>query len=251
MACRRIIAILKPFRQGWRGIFDIFYPHVCVICGESIEDRKELLCSTCLLQLPRTQHAELRGNSVEQIFEDIPLRHSLVRGGTFCYYEYGSTYRELIHTFKYRNQPQIGTSLGQVAAKEFALHGFFDGIDYLVPVPLHRKRVYKRTYNQAEIICEGLAEVIGIKVDTTHLKRRINNESQTKKTAEERQRNTQGIFEVNQPEDWEGKHILLVDDIITTGATMKACMQAMRKIKGLRVSVFALGIARIPILIEE
>ncbi len=250
MVKRRINTFKHLLLCGWNGVLDLFYPHICIGCGSSLNNRKIILCNKCATHLPRTEHAWQRGNNVEQLFEDIPLTHSLVRGGAFCYYEYGSFFRTVIHRFKYAKQPQIGKYLATLAAQEWDKHNFFADIDLLVPVPLHKKKLGKRSYNQAEIICNGLADIVGITVDTTHLTRVVNNASQTQKTAEERKHNTQGIFTLLHPEDWQGKHILLVDDIITTGATLRACIETMKSIRALRVSIFCLGIARIPIIIE-
>ncbi len=236
---------------GWNGVLNLFYPHLCLNCGSGLSNRKQPICSACEVLLPRTEHAWKRGNRVEEMLIGAPLLHSIVRGGAFGYYEYGAFYRDMIHTFKYRNYPQIGEYLAKLAATEWSEHSFFDDVDMLVPVPLHRKKLCKRGYNQAEIICEGLSKQTGLLIDTTHLYRVVNNASQTKKTAQERQANTADVFLLNNPSDWKGKHIMLVDDVITTGATLCACMQAMRKVQGLRVSVFTLGIARTPIIIEE
>ncbi len=248
MGARGIKSLLTAAAQG---VSELFYPHRCAICGCSLDNREVVLCDVCEADLPRTEHACRRDNRVEQLLAEVPLKHSLVRGGAFGYYENDSPYRDLLHIFKYSAYPQIGVHLGRLAAKEFAEHGFFADVDLLVPVPLHRKRLIQRTYNQAELICEGIAEQTNIPLDTTNLKRVVNSDSQTRKTAAERQANTQGIFLLDDPVAWQGKHILLVDDIITTGATLKACMQAVRKVKNLRVSVFTLGVTRIQESTEE
>ncbi len=244
VANRGVSTVVQAAQRVWYGILDLLYPHLCIGCGAGLADRTVVLCESCVASLPRTEHATHRDNRVEQMFADIPLAHSLVRGGAFAYYEYESLYREMIHAFKYRAQPQIGIHLARLAAIEFAAAGFFDEIDYLVPVPLHKKRLGRRTYNQSELICEGLQQVTNIAIDTTHLYRKVDNATQTQKSKEERIQNTQGIFVVRSKEDWRGKHIMLVDDVLTTGATMRACMEAMKGIRGLRVSVFALGVAR-------
>ncbi len=227
-----------------QGLADLLFPHTCAACGCSVDEREIVLCESCQQILPRTEHAHKRANRVEQMLADAPLKHSLVRGGAFCYYESDSIYRELLHTFKYAAYPQIGFYLGKLAATEFTPYAFFEDVDYVVPVPLHEKRLMVRKYNQAEIICEGLAAQTHIPMDAANLKRAVNSDSQTRKTATQRKANTQGIFFLEDPQAWQGKHILLVDDIITTGATLKACMQAMRQVKNLRVSVFTLGVTR-------
>ncbi len=241
----------KSILYAYEGLLNLFYPHTCIGCGIGLDDRHIPVCGNCEALLPRTEHAWKRGNRVEEMLADAPLTHSIVRGAAFGYYEYGAVYRDMIHTFKYRNYPLVGEYLGKLAAKEFAEHNFFEGIDLLVPVPLHPKKLGERSYNQAELICNGLSLVTHIPIDKKHLQRKVNNASQTRKTAQERKANTADVFTMKTPADWKGKHILLVDDVITTGATLRACMQAMKGIYGLRVSVFTLGIARPPVIIEE
>ncbi len=250
MVARRVSRFLQWAQTTWWGVLDLFYPHQCVGCGCALSDRKQVICAACEEALPRTEHAWKRENNVELKFAEVPLMHSLVRGGAFAYYEYDTPYRRMIHTFKYEHYPQIGEYLGQLAATEFAPHHFFEDVDILVPVPLHTIRLRQRGYNQAEMICQGLSAVTHIPVDTTHLFRAVNTTSQTHKSAQERKANTTGVFMLHNPSDWKGKHILLVDDVITTGATLWACMQAIKGIRGLRVSVFTLGLARTPMIIE-
>ncbi len=189
--------------------------------------------------LPITEHGHMRDNGVEHLFMDVP---KFVRGGAFCYYKKQSFFRRMIHALKYSNAPRIGLYLGRLAGEEYWSMGFFQGIDLIVPVPLHPKRLYKRGYNQAEIIAQGLSEATGIPMDTTHLLRIVDNISQTSLSIEERKNNTLDIFTVENAKDWGNKHILLVDDIITTGSTIHACMRKITPIRGIKISVFSLGI---------
>ncbi|MBR1786812.1 MAG: ComF family protein [Paludibacteraceae bacterium] len=233
----RILQILK---SGWNGLMDLFYPPLCYACGKYIENQENILCEECKKALPRTEHYKFRNNKVEMLFWDIS---KLQRGGAFCFYEHGSDFRRLIHLAKYYGRPQIGEYLGSLAAEEYQKNGFFDGVDLLVPVPLHPKRQRQRGYNQAEHICKGISKITGIPVDTTHLVRTKNNESQTHKTTEQRRLNTENIFQVRQPQAWRHKHIMLIDDVITTGSTIHACIKVITPIIGTRISVFALGMA--------
>lgn len=227
-------------RDGWKSVLDLFYPPLCMQCRERLEESELFLCADCLEHLPRTEMASNRGNRVEQLFWDIPKFN---RGAAFCFYRRSEAFRRMIHRMKYGNKPLIGEYLGELAAREFLPAGFFQGIDLIVPVPLHPKRQRKRGYNQAWYIAMGISKATAIPVDVAHLQRVINNPTQTSKTVQERAGNTHGIFSVQTPADWRGKHILLVDDIITTGSTLRACMKVITPVQGTSVSVMSLGVA--------
>ena len=130
--------------------------------------------------------------------------------------------------------------LGRQAALEFQYADFFDGIDIIIPVPLHLKRLRERGYNQSEYIARGISDVTGIPIDTTHVVRSRNTPKQALQKGDERKQNVSEAFTVNHPEQMYHKHILLVDDLITTGETAKACLHAMKKFRGASFSVFSL-----------
>lgn len=216
------------------------------MCGRYIEDSsKELLakndervfCTDCLRTLPRTEHAALRANSVEEAFDKIPR---FERGAAFLYYEKNHSIRLVMHQMKYADQPMIAYHLAYEAAREFMCTDFFDGIDVIIPVPLHKKRLRSRGYNQSEYIARAIGKITGIPVDTTHVERVKNTPKQALQDKEGRKTNVADAFAVNHPEQMYHKHILLVDDLITTGETIKACIKAMRRFRGARFSVFAL-----------
>lgn len=230
-----------------KAILDLLYPRICFVCGERLNADETILCVDCTKKLPRTWEAKYRQNLVEQAFSTQP---HFVRGAAYCFYRKDSDFSHLIHRMKYNEHqngfPEIGSWLGEMAAKELktAYPGFFEGIDLIIPVPLHEKKLQKRGYNQAEFIAHGLAKVLQIPVDTEHIIKQLNNDSQTTKSNGERQNNTNNAYRMVMPESLQGKHILLVDDIITTGATMRACMACLDAVSGIRYSVFALGIAK-------
>ena len=141
---------------------------------------------------------------------------------------------------KYADRPEIGYQLGRQAVIEFQYSDFFDGIDLIIPIPLHPKRLRERGYNQSEYIAKGISEVTGIPVDTTHLTRCKNTPKQALQSGEARKQNVANAFAIHHPEQMYHKHILIVDDLITTGETMRACIRAMRRFRGATFSVFAL-----------
>ena len=160
--------------------------------------------------------------------------------------EHDSKELDLIHAMKFgpAANPHIAYRLGQVLAQEFMPTGFFEDIDLLIPVPLHPQRFRDRGFNQSEWLCRGIAEVTGLPMDTEHLYRARNNDHQARLTGSDRKRNTKGIFAVRYPEDLYRKHVLLVDDLITTGATLCACMDVIHPIRNCTISILGLGKAK-------
>lgn len=208
------------------------------MCGTLLEE-KEHLCYDCFLHLPRTEQAEVRGNQTEMLFAD---QRRLVRAAAYLFFQKGSDVQKMIHTIKYGGHPELGYHLGREAAYEMIQAGFFEGIDLIIPVPLHPRRERERGYNQSEWIARGIADATGIPLDTLHHVTRIrNNPHQASMRQHEREANVQGIFAINHPEELYRKHILLVDDITTTGHTLRALMQAMTPARSCQYSVFVLG----------
>ena len=221
---------------------DLFFPYCCPNCGR-VTDPEQVLCEACLRSLPRTEQSWQRGNLTEDIFAS---QSHFERAAAFLFFEKDHPVQNLIHRMKYGlfANPRIGYALAREAAAEFMQSDFFDEIDVIIPVPLHQKRFRERGFNQSEWICRGLTDVTKIPTDTTHLVRILNNDQQALSAGNDRQKNVKGIFAVVNPRDLYGKHILLVDDIITSGATLLACMDALKSVRGRRISVFALGKTR-------
>jgi len=222
-----------------------------------------------MASLLRTEQAEKRENETEMTLtgtESLYVRDSgqqmvrakkvmhLDRAAAFVFFEKEHPIQDVIHKMKYADQPMIGYQLGRQAAMEFQYADFFDEIDVIVPLPLHKNRLRQRGYNQSEYIARGISDVTGIPVDTTHVTRvkdtpqqakiKANGERKTADVTELRKANVEDAFAVNHPEQMYHKHILLVDDLITTGATVKSCLKAMRRFRGASFSVFALCKAR-------
>ena len=217
--------------------------------GEEVE--KGGICEACVRTLPRTEQASLRHNGTEMelagrksdIVAALKAMH-VEQAAAFLFYEKCHPIQQAIHRMKYSDQPMIGFRLGRQAAMEFQYTDFFDEIDVIVPVPLHPRRLRERGYNQAEYIARGLSEVTGIPVDTTHVTRLRNTPKQALQSGEARTHNVTNAFAVNHPEQMYHKHILLVDDLLTTGETMRSCLKAMRRFRNAKFSVFALCKAR-------
>ena len=194
----------------------------------------------CNINLPRTDYHLRKDNPVEKMFwGKIPLE----RATSFFFYRKGSDFRQILHQLKYGGQKGIGAIMGRYMAAELLESGFFEGVDVILPVPLHKKKQQIRGYNQSEWIARGIATVTGISIDTESVVRRKNTETQTRKSFLERWENVEGIFELNHAESLIGKHILIVDDVLTTGATTVECASCLTDIEGIRISILTLAMA--------
>lgn len=227
--------------KDWLESFvSLLFPRCCLVCGRPLAKGEECLCTMCNINLPRTGYHLKEDNPVEKLFwGKIPLE----RATSFFFYRKGSDFRQILHQLKYGGQKDIGAIMGRYMAAELQESGFFEGIDVIVPVPLHKKKQRLRGYNQSEWIARGIATVTGIPIDTESVVRHKNTETQTSKSSLERWENVNGIFELHHPEPLAGKHILIVDDVLTTGATTVECASCLTKIEGVRISVLTLAIA--------
>ena len=165
------------------------------------------------------------------------------RATSFFFYEKGSDFRLILHRLKYGGQKEIGAIMGRYMAAELLSSHFFQGIDVIIPIPLHKKKQQIRGYNQSEWIARGIAAVTGIPIDTESILRKKNTETQTRKSVFERRDNVEGIFELQHPETLTGKHILIVDDVLTTGSTTLACASCLVNVEGIRISILTLATA--------
>lgn len=223
------------------NLLHIIYPRTCVACARYIKEG--ILCPQCARNLPRTEQAHVRDNITEQTLALAGVKH-IEKAAAFLFYEKDHPIQMMIHRMKYMERPDIGYHLGRLAAIEFMYADFFDEIEVIVPMPLHPRRFRERGYNQSEYIARGISDVTGIPVDTDHVTRVRNTPKQALQEGKERAANMKEAFDVSHPEQLYHKHILLVDDLITTGETMKACLKAMRRFRGAKFTIFALCKAR-------
>ncbi|VBB46828.1 Phosphoribosyltransferase [uncultured Paludibacter sp.] len=222
------------------SFMDLLFPNLCVTCGESLVKGESFICLKCLNEVPKTNFHLQKENEVEKRFwGKVPVE----KATSYFFFEKGSKFQHLLHELKYKGNKEIGEILGKYAAAELLQNEAYNSVDLIVPVPLHPKKEAKRGYNQSEWICKGISAVFNKPLIVNNLIRSKETETQTKKSVYERFENMQDIFEVKNPAEFNGKHILLVDDVLTTGSTLEACIQALQKSKNVKVSVFTLAIA--------
>lgn len=230
---------LKKIRFFLQDFINLFFPNSCTVCGRTLIKGENVLCTFCINDLPRTRFHKQPDNPVIQLFYANPR---ILYGTAYFIYKKGSRFQKLIHQLKYKGCPEIGIELGKHFGNDI-LGSVFHSADVLVPVPLHPERFKKRGYNQSEKICQGMSVSMSIPVDFKSVIRTVNTQTQTRKNKEERHKNVESIFSIQNPEMLKNKHVLVVDDIITTGSTMLSFAEEILKIEGTKVSVAALGVA--------
>lgn len=224
-----------------KDFLSLIYPEICPICGKSLFKGENIICMRCYSHLPRSRFSDDKENPAARVFWGrVPL--SFVFTGFL--YNKGNAIQQLIHAFKYRGLKNIGSFLGGELGNEINSITQLSDLEFILPVPLHPKKQKKRGFNQSEIIARGIAEKIPAGVNTSILKRQSFSSTQTRKSKYERWKNVENIFSVENGNEIEGKHILLVDDVITTGATIEACAQALFGLDGIKISVAAVGYTR-------
>ena len=224
----------------WDDFISLLFPRLCYGCGNHLLRNENIICTECYVVIPRTNYHNEENNPVAQLLWG---RCQIEKAAAFSFYNKGSRIRNLIHNLKYKGIKEIGYELGRVYGLSLKSSGFTEDIDMIIPVPLHPVKQRMRGFNQSETISSGIADATGLTVDTDSLGRVSVTATQTKRSRYDRWTNVEGVFQVTDPIKIGGKHILLVDDVITTGSTVESCANELLKIEGVKVSVVALGFA--------
>lgn len=228
----------NPFRD----IFRLFFPEVCAVCGDTLPEGGDFICTACRWEIPLTGFWETKENPVsEKFYGHLPVENACA----FFFFVHKSDFRGLVHKFKYKGAWRSAENMGRWFGAELAASPLYADIDLVVPVPLHLRRRLKRGYNQSEYIARGISAAMGVPCDTSSVRRHRYNESQTGRNRSERWDNVQDIFSAREGAHLDGRHILLVDDVLTTGATIVSCGEAiLRRFPDCRLSIAVLAAAR-------
>jgi ComF family protein len=206
------------------GVLHLFYPHICISCGSDLIASKEQICAACFNQLPHTQHVNIENNTVEKILLG---RLTIKAAYSEFYFAKGQIIQQLIHELKYNNNEKIGYFLGEIMGNTIAKSNRFNNIDYIIPLPMFLDKEKSRGYNQAKLIADGISSIIKVPLLENVVYRNRATSTQTKKHRAERWENVYDSFEVTNYAILNGRNVLLVDDVITTGATLEACGKAI------------------------
>ena len=217
------------------SLLNLVFPKLCVCCGGVLMEAEENICLTCLYTLPRSLEKNFEDNKVMDIFLG---RVRLEKAFSWCHFEKETSVQNILHHIKYKDKDNFARQMGEIMASE--IPDFFTGIDAIVPVPLHPKKERMRGYNQSVEIAKGVQKVVGLPIFSQLLERTRFSETQTHKNKEERWKNTEGLFSLAPNDGFEGKHLLLVDDVLTTGSTAIACLKCLEQIPNVKLSFLSL-----------
>lgn len=231
---------MRNLLQPLEDLLHLFYPHLCLACGKNAPSYQEDICVPCKATLPETDFHLTKENEFTNRFWG---RFELHTGAALYHFAKSSRVQSLMHNFKYKGKKQIGVSIGRRYGHSLKRSPHFMEVEAIVPVPLHPRKKYRRGFNQSEMFGMGLSESMGIPCFGNGLVRLVDSESQTRKSRVERLANLEGVFSLGKAKFLQGKHILLVDDVLTTGATLEACAVELLKLPGTKVSLATMAIA--------
>ncbi len=218
--------LTKFAKIGWPELLAVFFPDQCAGCQQPMSHGESVICTSCLSALPYTDYHRFADNPVEKLFWG---RAPIEAGAALFYFNKGNRVQRLMHQLKYHKDKEVGLTIGRMMGARIKNAERFAGIERVVPVPLHPKKQKVRGFNQSELIARGISEETGWALDTESLIRTINNPTQTKKSRLERHQNVKGVFTLNNFDRHRCQHVLIVDDVVTTGSTLESCIVAFQK----------------------
>lgn len=237
------MSIFSDVAAVLRDVASLILPRTCLACGRVLLENEGCVCLTCRYNMPLTNFAKHKNNPVKLLFENVlPIESA----SAMFWFVGGTEWQRIIHNFKYYGRWLFAQKMGEWLGEELLESGNFDGVDAIIPIPLHYRRRLRRGYNQSEQLALGVGRKMGVKCDFRSVRRCSYNESQTSKSQTERWDNVEEIFEVRNPEKLRGKHVLLLDDVLTTGATMTSCAMAIIKAceGDVKISIASLSVSR-------
>jgi len=230
----------NPVLSIWIDFISVFFPDLCAVCADSLIKGEEVICLKCLSDLPVTGYQNYPDNPVAKIFWG---RVDVEFASSFCYFEKGNKIQALLHKLKYKDERDIGVYLGKIYGDVLLQVCALSGVDMILPVPLHSRRLKLRGYNQSEEIAKGMAKALNKDLELNNLFRIDDTGSQTRKNRYTRWENVRYAFGIKEPSRLEDKHILIVDDVVTTGATLEACCSVLSGIGGVKISIATIACA--------
>ena len=216
----------------------LIYPRHCEACSNNLFKHEMFVCNYCKLNLPKSNFHKNSVNELSSVFAGrIPFTNAL----SFYVFEKSGRVQKLLHAIKYQNQKGLAEFLGKQYANDLIKDNVFSDVDVIIPIPLHKNKLKLRGFNQSEWFAKGLATNLNIKLDLEVMVRKVETNTQTKKRKYERWENVEGIFELTDYEHLKNKHVLIIDDVITTGATIEAAWACIQNIEGIKISIAAIA----------
>ncbi|TYP91806.1 ComF family protein [Sphingobacterium allocomposti] len=230
---------MMQIKRYWSSFVSLLFPPLCISCEHVLLNQEKFLCTSCQFHLPITDHHLYPDN---EAFRRLVGKVDIEAAAAYLSFRKSSLVQAMVHKLKYRGIHEIGTYFGRCFGSQLAQSFTFSELDLVVPVPIYHKKRKERGYNQSDYIAEGIAQALSLPLDTKNLIRNVHTESQTGKERLERYENVEAIFTCRAPEAFSGKHILLVDDVLTTGATVASAARTLIEQCGCRVSVAVLAL---------
>ncbi|HEX8562272.1 MAG TPA: phosphoribosyltransferase family protein [Flavobacterium sp.] len=222
-------------------LIDLFFPKVCAGCNAFLLENENVICTSCRHEIPLTNHHLNPDNEAfKKFYGKVPVLHAV----TFMYYNKKGIVQEMIHKLKYKGREEIGELIGNWYAGDLLKLFADDPVDVIIPVPLHEKRLRERGYNQVTKFGEALSARMKVPLNATLLYRTTYAKTQTRKNLLGRIEASKSLFEVIFTEADHSKHFLLIDDVLTTGSTLEACVRALLKIPGARISIACMAMSK-------
>jgi len=235
-----ILQNMKVISQYLYDLAELLYPRLCITCNQRLISQEKYICLDCLTDMPLTGHQSDPDNEVARLFWG---RMNIQNAVSLFHYRKGSRYQKIIHAIKYSGLKELGIEMGIELGKILSETEYCKTVDLIIPVPLHKKKQLKRGFNQSELIAQGISTILKKPVCLNSLYRKVNTPSQTKRTRFDRWKNVKNIFGVDNHEQIRGNHILITDDVVTTGSTLEACASELLKISEVQVSIATLAYA--------
>ena len=234
--------MMKVFQTLSGDLLSLFFPHLCLACCRQNAPARELLCLSCQLKLPCTHfHQEAENDFTQRFWGRVPISS----GAALYHFIKGGRAQKLIHQLKYAGKQRVGRELGRHYGRQLSQSPHFEGVELIVPVPLQPRKRHSRGFNQSACFAAGLSESMGVPWREEVLIRNSYTVTQTKKSRLERMENVLNAFQLARPELVRNRHVLLVDDVLTTGATLEACGGCLLKAEKVKLSMATIGIAQI------
>lgn len=235
-----MLTLVLPIMSLINDFLSLIYPRLCPSCARPLLKHEMVLCTACEAGLPKSNSHHDTNSELMRVFAG---RVPLVKACSLYRYQKSGNVQRLLHAIKYKGQKEAGEYLGLLFASDLTASNALTGISEIIPIPLHQKRLKSRGYNQSEWFAKGLAAGSGIPLHTNRLQRNKETSTQTRKKKYQRWENVEGVFRLCTPQALQNKHVLLVDDVITTGATIEAAWLALKEVPGIKISVASIAFA--------
>ena len=225
--------------KSLKNIFNLFYPSICICCDQHLLDQEKTMCIECRYDLPFIDNGDFTTNLLSQTLDGRVL---IEKGASFLYYHPEGKVKKILHQLKYKNNQDVGTFLGKWFGQKLLKSSLFGEIDYIIPVPLHKKKLRKRGYNQLTKFGKSLSTILNIEYLEDVLIRNSDTKTQTFKNRVERFKNLMNNFSIRDTVLLKNKHVLLIDDVVTTGATLEACCKQLIKAENIKISIVTIAL---------